>query len=205
MSVTLTKRKCPMTRLDKDLNTPFEPVDKSLRETALLSTSRQIRIEALPLNIQRTTFGFTFNKRIRSDRSLAIVKRDLSMTKRDPWRRPFPTTAERASTINSWASTLKPDSLRLLRKASMQLPLLRVCSKEGTDDMLHFSLTPHNGRLELSVEDHAWLEPDAQQLLRDHTTATNELAKSLKVEGEALIMVLTSRPDIWNQLELTEE
>ena len=71
--------------------------------------------------------------------------------------------------------------------------------------MLRFSLSVSNGKPEIYVEPHARLKPASQELLRDHASVTSNLANMLKLEGEALIMVLMSRPDIWDQLELAEK
>ena len=71
--------------------------------------------------------------------------------------------------------------------------------------MLHFSLSIVDGGPKFHVAPHKWLKPVSQDLLRDHASNIGRLAKTLKLEGEALIMVLTSRPDIWDQLELADQ
>lgn len=71
--------------------------------------------------------------------------------------------------------------------------------------MLHFSLNISNGKPDIYVAPHAWLNPASQQLLRDHASVISNLAHILKLEGEALVMILMSRPDIWDELELAEE
>ena len=95
--------------------------------------------------------------------------------------------------------------MRNLRRVSVQLPLLAMCSLEGCEDMLHLSLSIVNGKPKLHVAPHTWLNPASQKLLSDHVAAISNTAHTLKLEGEALIMVLISRPDIWDQLELADK
>jgi hypothetical protein len=71
--------------------------------------------------------------------------------------------------------------------------------------MLHVSLNIVNGEPKVHVTPHKWLKAVSQDLLRDHASVISRLARTLKLEGEALIMVLVSRPDIWDQLELAHE
>jgi hypothetical protein len=42
-------------------------------------------------------------------------------------------------------------------------------------------------------------------LLREHLSTISNLAHTLKLQGEALIMALVSRPEIWDQLELADK
>jgi hypothetical protein len=166
-------------------------------ESSLLSINHQIRIETLPIFHRANPFRLRFTARITSLPDLRAARSRSGLRGR-------PTPIERVHAINQWASNLMPDSTRLLRRVHVQLPLLAVCSKHD-DDMLHFTLSPVDGKLVLKVEEHAWLDPGSQQLLSDHAATISKLARSLKLEGEALIMVLTSRPDIWDQLELAEK
>lgn len=160
----------------------------------MLSINRQTHAEALPVFYQGKPIDLMFTRRIETTRALNSAKNNSPV-----WQ--APTNAERVRSINKWASKIIPDSTRLLRKISVQLPLLAI-SKNLREDMLQFSLDPVNGKLVLSVGKHAWLSPSSQSLLSDHTAAINKVAQSLKLEGEALIMVLTSCPKIWDQLEL---
>lgn len=203
--VTLMRRKTPILRYAKEHVLPFEHVKEPVHEPPLASTNRQIRTEFLLVYYQTITFGFIFSDRIQSRRAQLKCENDLELSEEYPGRRPLPTIAERTDAINTWASRLEPGIVKSLRRISMQLPLFGICSKLGSEDMLHFNLTSRDGKLELSVEDHTWLDPGSQQLLRDHTSHINKLAQSLKADGHALIMVLTSRPDIWDQLELVDD
>jgi hypothetical protein len=71
--------------------------------------------------------------------------------------------------------------------------------------MLRFSLRVSNGKPEIHITPHAWLKASSQELLRNHASVISNLAQTLKLEGEALIVVLVSRPDIWDQLELADK
>lgn len=165
-------------------------------EPPLLAINRQTRAEALLVLYQGKSIDLMFSRRIGTTRVLNNAKNDSPL-----WT--SPTNAERVHAFNEWASRLVPDSTRLLRKLSVQLPLLAICRNPG-DDMLRFSLDLVDGKLVLNVEKHAWLSPSSQTILSDHTATISTLARSLQMEGEALIMVLTSRPDIWDQLELVD-
>ena len=83
----------------------------------------------------------------------------------------------------------------------MQLPAIPV-RDILRDGMLGISLDLVDSKFELRVKEHVRLKPKSQRLLTDHAAAISKLAQSLKLQGEALIMFLTSRPDMWDQLEL---
>lgn len=185
----------------KDRITTYEYFHNSMREPSLVSTNRQIRTEALPVYYQRTTFGLVFNERIRSDEDLWSARHSLVFSKKWQCRPHGPTNAEKAHAVNTWQATLMSDNVKLLRQVSVQLPPLGVCSKTGCEDMLHFSLRPRDGEFELRVEKHDWLVPKSRKMISDHTATISKLAQSTKAEGEAFVMVLTSRPDIWSELE----
>jgi hypothetical protein len=156
----------------------------------LLSINRQIRLEVLPVLHQLEQIWLIFEPSIANAHDLRAAR--------------SPDNAKRVHAINRWASKLTPDSTRQLRKLSVQLPLLAICNK-SCQDMLHFTLSHVDGKLVLTVENHAWLDPKSQLLLSNHAAATSKLAQSLRLEGEALIMVLAGRPDLWDQLELADE
>jgi hypothetical protein len=172
----------------------FRVTDEHQPESPLLSTSRQLRSEALPIFHQVNPVSLMFMPSIKTVHALGAATSHMG-------HRKIPTNAQRVDAMNQWASNLMPESTRLPRKVSVQLPLLAIYS-EPNEDMLHFTLSPVDGKLVLKVEEHAWLDSDSQELLSDHAATISKLAQSLKLEGEALIMVLTSRPDIWDQLEL---
>ena len=173
---------------------PFEYNEAPLVEPCILSLSKQIRAEALPVYHRRIDVNLLFN-----DRAYGMF--DLLLARHED----RPTNAERVDAMHRWASTITPDNIRNLRRISVQLPLLAICTTAGEEDMLHFSLTVINGRPELRIAPHVWLKPDSQELLRNHAGATSSMARTLKLEGEALIMVLVSRPEIWDRLELADE
>jgi hypothetical protein len=181
-------------RREEDL---FNVTNDHKFESSLLSINHQIRLETLPIFHRANPFRLRFT---------ACIKRlpDLRAARSRSGLRKRPTPTERVHAINQWASNLMPDSTRLLRRIHVQLPLLAVCRKHD-DDMLRFTLSPVDGKLVLKVEEHAWLASGSQQLLSDHAATISKLAQSLKLEGEALIMVLTSRPDIWDQLVLAKK
>ena len=186
---TLTLLKCRSGRPSP----AFEYNGVSFLEPQILATSRQIRAEALPLYYINSSVELMFNNR---------VLKTWMISKKRLYR---PTNADRVCAINGWAATIKPDSMRLLRKISVQLPLVTVCSPKGREDMLRFSLSISDGKPEVHVTPHVWLKPISQELLRNHASVVSNLAHVLKLEGEALIMVLMSRPDIWDHLELASD
>jgi len=171
----------------------FEYNGVSLVEPQILATSRQIRAEALPLYYKDSHVELMFSNRVYKARLISKLR---------PSR---PTNADRVCAINRWAATIKPDSIRLLRKISVQLPFLAMCSLKGREDMLHFSLSTSNDKPKVHVTPHAWLNSVSQELLHNHASVVSNLAHVLNLEGEALIMVLMSRPDIWDQLKLADE
>lgn len=173
---------------------PFEYNKPPLNEPYILSISHQIRAEALPVYHRRIDVNLIFDHRAYSKFGLALARREYR-----------PTNAARVDAMHRWASTITPDNIRNLRRISVQLPLLAICTTAGEEDMLHFSLTVIKSRPELRIAPHVWLKPDSQELLRNHAGAISSMARTLKLEGEALIMVLVSRPDIWDQLELTDK
>jgi hypothetical protein len=71
--------------------------------------------------------------------------------------------------------------------------------------MLRLSLSVSNSKSGVHIAPHTWLKPSSQELLRNHASVISNMAHMLNLEGEALIMVLMSRPDIWDQLELADE
>jgi hypothetical protein len=163
-------------------------------ESPLLLTNRQVRAEALPVFHQVNSISLMFMPSIKTAHALGAAMSRMG-------HRIIPTNTQRVHAINHWASNLLPESTRLLRKVSVQLPLLAIYSLPN-EDMLHFTLSPVDGKLVLKVEEHVRLDSGSQQLLSDHAAAISKLAQSLKLEGEALVMVLTSCPKIWDQLEL---
>jgi len=183
----------------------FEYRGNTISEPLISSVSRQIRVEALPVYYRGVSFDLLFNDRIFTTRALNIVETRTRRAQHGMKSRPRPTNVERVCAVNKWASALKMDSIRLLRNISVQLPLLAICSHDQCEDMLRLSLRMIGGKPELKVAPHMWLKPDSQKLLRDHASAISSLAHTLKLEGEALIMFLTSRPDIWDQLELADK
>jgi hypothetical protein len=195
-----------LTRTDDSALPPFEYNENLLTEPRILSASHHVRMEALPVYYRDISFNLVFNGRILKRIALLNHTDRLRQIRSDPiirrWR---PTNAERVDAIHKWASTIVPDSMRNLRKISVQLPLLAICSRQGREDMLHFSLSIVNGEPKLHVAPHQWLKPVSQELLRDHASASSKLAQTLKLEGEALIMALVSRPEIWDQLELADK
>lgn len=160
-----------------------------------MSTSRQIRLEALPILYKMTSFDLTFNERFYS--IAALIRSRAKHQSR-------PTNLERVSAMNGWASRLRQERLKFLREISVQLPLLAVCDGPY-EDMLDISLESIGGKLVLTVEKHAWLTSDSWKLLSEHAATTSKLAQSLNLEGEALIMFLTGRPDMWDQLKLASK
>lgn len=182
---------------DDGTSQQFKDTNQRIIEAPLLSVNRLIRLEHLTIYHLLTPYDLVFTKRCYSKRALLCVQQS-------PERCPRPTNAERISAINAWVSRSTLDSLTVLRKISFRLPLLAVC-KVPREDMLNINLKIGHDWWELVVEEHPWLNSDSQLLLSDHATATSKLARSLKLQGQALIMFLTSRPNIWDQLELAED
>lgn len=147
--------------------------DQDTIEPPLLSTNRQIRLEALPVYRKTTLFALRF-----ADRQ--DFKRTLRGAQQHPKFWPRPSNAERVRAMNLWVSRSKPDSLKLLRQISVQLPLLATCH-DHRDDMLYIRVEFVEGNLELKVEKHPWLKPYSQLLLEDHASAISKLAQSLKL------------------------
>ena len=174
----------------------FENTKKGMIESPLLSINRQLRLELLPVYLKTASFDLRFTYRHDFERTL----RDAQL---HPEFWPRPTNAERVCAMNAWVLRSKPDSLNLLREVSVQLPLLAVCN-DRRDDMLDIRVEFVEGNLELKVEKHPWLKPDSRLLLEDHASAISKLAQSLKLQGEALALFLTSRPDMWDELELAD-
>lgn len=179
------------------LSRSFENTREGWIESPLLSINRQLRLELLPVYLKTTSFDLRFTYRHDSERTL----RDAQLY---PKFWPRPTNADQVYAMNAWVSRSKPDSLKLLRKISVQLPPLAVCNGPR-DDMLDISVDFVDGDLKLKVGKHPWLKPDSQLLLEDHASAISKLAQSLKLQGESLALFLTSRPDMWDQLELAED
>jgi hypothetical protein len=186
----------------RDIGTPnkFEDTNQVIFEAPLLAVNRLIRLEFLSIYYLKT-YDLVFTERYYSCYYSKTAVRSIAQ---HPELYPRPTNPERVAAINVWVSRSKPDSLTYLRNISIQLPLFAVCELPR-DGMLHIRLKPGDDWYELAVEEHAWLTPNSQRLLLDHAAAISKLARSLKLQGQALIMFLTSRPDMWDQLELAED
>lgn len=180
----------------------FQYKHDPLVEPQLLSINRQIRVEALPMHYRKLGVNLVFSARVYSKHTLNKLESCILRARSSQSRRYRPTNTERVNAIHRWALTVMPDSMRFLRRISVQLPLLAICSWGGSEDMLHLNIRVSNGKPELHVTPHTWLKPASQDLLRDHASAISNVAHTLKLEGEALILFLTSRPDIWDRLEL---
>jgi hypothetical protein len=163
----------------------------------LLSTNRQILTEAMSVYYGMRHFALSFNEHIYS-------RRELRRVQQNPNLRSTPTGTKRTRLTNRWASSFRTDRLRHIRTISVQLPLLAVYEAYW-EDMLDVSLKITSGKLVINVKEHAWLKPESQRLLAYHAATTAELAHSLKLQGEALVLFLTSRPEIWDQLELADQ
>jgi hypothetical protein len=183
----------------------FEYNHAFLVEDKLLSINRQVRVETLPLHYREVSVDLIFNEREYSKNNLSILVSRLRRVQSGESQKHRPTNTDRVKAMHRWASTMRPGSMRHLRRISVQLPLLAVCSPEGCEDMLRFSLSVIDGKPELRVAPHPWLKPVSQELLREHLSTISNLAHTLKLQGEALIMALVSRPEIWDQLELADK
>lgn len=102
---------------------------------------------------------------------------------------------EMTKSIKVWTSNLRPDSLRSLRMVILT-PGAGPCTHN-----LGCSLKQVDDKLELVcwVKD-GWLSRESISLLREHAATVTGVAHTLKLEGEALMLFLTSRPGIWDRL-----
>jgi hypothetical protein len=152
---------------------------------SLLCVDRQVRAEFLPVYYNDRCF-------------------EISWQRSSSWwclQQGFGT--EVVQSINDWASVLRAESLKLLRQVRVKLrvrPGINVPSRP-----LRFSLDRINGKFEVKCSEHEWLKPRARSLLEEHAIAMSTVAQASNLEGEALIIVLASRPEIWNQLSNIEE
>lgn len=148
-------------------------------ERSLLAVSRQVRVETLPIYYRDTEFvlmwDYDFVMGMKHVKPKSAVR------------------AERIKAIRDWAAVLQADSLRQLRKVSVQPSHVSLRRR--------FSLVSVNGKFEMSVAKCDQLTEAKQQLLEEHVAASNSIAQGLRLEGEALILVLTNHPEIWQYLE----
>lgn len=119
------------------LSPPLEYTRCPRHESILLSISRQIRAEALPILYRMRTFGFKFNSLIWTESQLEDIMQQVSDAEEHACQSPRMTAAERAHAIHTWASNLMPDSLRFLRKVSVQLPQPHVIGDSLIGEQLH--------------------------------------------------------------------
>lgn len=155
-------------------------------DRSLLHTSRQVRAKTLPLYYCDREFVLAWKN------SFPLCFQDLS-------RGQAYVSADQLRTIafNCWAAVLRPDSLKQLRHLSVQL-----YRTTGKHNRVRFELIRKNGRFEINVAQCLAINMDSQLLLVRHASAITSIAQSLRLEGEALILVITSRPEIWSRLVL---
>lgn len=110
-----------------------------------------------------------------------------------------------ATAINDWARTLSKDRLKYLRKILVHLPYAATKNWALHGKPLAISIVTAKGTTELRVAENIFLESASQQRLTDHAASISKLAQALRLEGEAIIMFLTSQPTIWDQLEFKSD
>lgn len=110
-----------------------------------------------------------------------------------------------ATVINDWARTLSKDRLKYLRNILVHLPYAATKNGAVHGKPLAISIVTAEGTTELRVAENIFLASAFQQRLTDHAASISKLAQALRLEGEAIIMFLTSQPTIWDQLEFKSD
>lgn len=163
--------------------------NRRVPEPPVTRISRQVRAEAMPIFHKGTHEFLLLNcNKVRPRRTLSPETQGLPCV-----------GISCATLINDWAKTLSQDRLRYLRHVTIHLQLERFIFHGKS---LRVSIVIAKGRLELKFAGNMWLDLGSQKMLTDHAASISNLGQALRLEGEAIIMFLTSQPSIWDQLRL---
>lgn len=149
-------------------------------QRSFMCVNRQIRTEALPVYHRGRRFQITWR----------LAKNPQEQGRPQPLNTRL-SGIDIVALINDWASVLRSDTLRLLRHLVVGTPVMR--------HSLQFSLDHNDGKYSIRCTDYAFLQLESQSRILEHAAAVSVTAGALKLEGEALLLLLTSRPEIWDQ------
>lgn len=153
------------------LDSPFPPI---------LHTSRRLRRTFLPIFYRETTFGmYCYMSRNKSDQE----RRQIA--------------ANAAQNFRTWVYQIVPQpNTRWLRKLELWGGLgitFELTEKKGA--------SKSSRQFEITFSTTHQLTADSQKLLKEHVSATDKYRKACGKEGEGLILVLTSNPELWAEME----
>lgn len=143
----------------------------------ILHAGQQLRKKFLPIFYKETAFG---------------MRSSISMDSSNRERRQI--AANTAQTFRAWAyQTFPQPQLRRLRK--VEVDLLGWCvafelseKKEGFGSANQSEIT-YTARRRLTAE--------SEKLLKEHVLATDRYRKECGMQGEGLVLLITSRPELW--------
>lgn len=160
---------------------------------SVLCINRQLRVEALPFYHQNRAFCVWWRNDdypLNTVQQHSISKGRVRRVKRNHGDLGLAI----ARSLNEWASIFKSDTLRSLRRVTLLLGPRKFV------DGLRLCLRTVNGNFKIEFEIGEWLSQETMSLLREHAATVSGVANALKLEGEALMLFLTSRPEIWDRV-----
>lgn len=164
------------------------------------AVNHEFSTQVLKLFLEKTTF-MLYHRRLRTARNL-----DMRVSTFEAYGFHFG-SAQIMGCVHKWACALRPEIRRLLRHIAIKLPAdaarasIKARRSSGTwanaAVSLHYS--PKRG---VWMEANECLSSKSTSLLQKHLSAINKTAETLGLEGEALIMALTSNPGVCDALEV---
>lgn len=140
---------------------------------SVLCVGRRMRAEALPLYYKDRQVCFMWHRAVQRHAGLG---------------------AEIAKSINGWASMLTPETLKSLRNISLHI------FGPTTHYNIRLSLVMVGGSPEIRYDHEMARNKKALYLVREHAATVSRVTQVLKLQGEALILFLTCRPDMWDRM-----
>lgn len=158
----------------------------------VLCISQQMRAEALPLYYRHRQFDLVWQN---DDYPLNTHQQTSAIGGQE--RRVRRNRGELgiviAESIQHRASALRPDTLKSLRDVLLLLPYDPI-------RCLGVNLVRLDGKLEIECSFEGLHDQESTSLLREHAATISGAARALNLEGEALMLFLTSRPEIWDRI-----
>lgn len=156
------------------------PLVMSPKLPPILHTSQRLRRTLLPVFYKETTFGVHFY---------------LPGYQWDKQRRGI--AAKAAQIFRTWAYQMVPQpNIRWLRKVELAGGLrvtFELSEKKGATGAASQSKITYTTNTQLTAE--------SQQLLKEHVAATEKYRKACGMEGEGLVLLLTTNPELWVKLK----